>query len=67
MDDLKTLLIQKTERIGERIFIRFGNRTLTYRETNLLTNRLAHAFYTLGVRKGDHVAVMLPNCPEWIA
>ncbi|MCX5907161.1 MAG: AMP-binding protein [Deltaproteobacteria bacterium] len=67
MDDLKSVLMQKAKRIGEKIFIHFGNRTLTYRETNLLTNRLAHAFYTLGVRKGDLVAVMLPNCPEWIA
>lgn len=67
MDDLRTLLKEKAEKIGEKVFIRFGKRILTYREINLLANRLAHALYTLGVRKSDHVALMLPNCPEWIA
>lgn len=67
MDDLKILLAAKASQTGDRTYIRFRSRTLTFREIDLLSNRFAHAFHDLGLRKGDHVAVMLPNCPEWVA
>lgn len=67
MDDLKTLLADRARRIGSKPFIYFRDRILTYSQLTLLSNRFARAFHGLGVRKGDHVAVMLPNCPEWIA
>jgi len=67
LEDLKTLLAEKAARVGEKTYIYFRERTFTYREINLLSNKFANAFYELGVRKGDPVAVMLPNCPEWIA
>lgn len=45
--------------------------TLTYREVLDQTNRLASSLATLGVVKGSHVAVMLPNIPAfpltWLA
>ncbi|HEX9157476.1 MAG TPA: AMP-binding protein, partial [Syntrophales bacterium] len=67
MDDLKTLLAAQGGEIGDKVFVYFRERAITYREMNLLANRYARTFQSLGVRKGDHVAVMLPNCPEWIA
>ncbi len=39
---------------------------LTYRKLNEQVDRLATALYQLGVRKGDRVAVMLPNSPHYI-
>jgi acyl-coenzyme A synthetase/AMP-(fatty) acid ligase len=43
----------------------------TYRQVRDNVNRLASAFQTLGIRKGTHVGVMLPNVPEfpttWLA
>lgn len=39
---------------------------LTYRQLNEKVDRMATAFYQLGVRKGDRVAVMLPNSPHYI-
>ena len=39
---------------------------LTYKELNQLTDRLAAALYDLGVRKGDRVALYLPNCPQYV-
>jgi long-chain acyl-CoA synthetase len=38
---------------------------MTYRELQDATLRFATALYQLGVRKGDRVAVMLPNCPQF--
>ena len=40
------------------------NQSLTYRELDVAANRLACALLPLGVRKGTHVAVMLPNVAE---
>ncbi|WP_287157421.1 long-chain fatty acid--CoA ligase [Chloroflexus sp.] len=39
---------------------------LTYRQLNEKVDRMATALYQLGVRKGDRVAVMLPNSPHYI-
>ncbi|MBI5653402.1 MAG: alpha/beta fold hydrolase [Chloroflexi bacterium] len=42
----------------------FYDRTLTYRELNDATNRFANALIDLGVKKGDRVALLLPNSPQ---
>ncbi len=38
----------------------------TYRELGELVDRAANGFAKLGVKKGDSVAIMLPNCPQFI-
>ncbi len=40
--------------------------TLTYRQLQDQTLRFATALFQLGVRKGDRVALMLPNCPQLV-
>ena len=67
MDDLKTLLTEAVRLQGDKKYLFFRDRHLTYRELDLLSNRFSRVFRELGVCKGDHVAVMLPNFPEWIA
>jgi len=37
---------------------------LTYRQLKAQVDSLAGQLYTMGVRKGDRVAIMLPNCPQ---
>jgi long-chain acyl-CoA synthetase len=39
---------------------------LSYRQLNDQTRRFATALFQLGVRKGDRVAIMLPNCPQFV-
>jgi len=39
--------------------------TLTYEGLDLVSNSLAHSLRSLGVRKGDRVAVSLGNCAEF--
>jgi crotonobetaine/carnitine-CoA ligase len=63
---LGELIEDRAERNGERIFLRFKERAFTYNEMNRYANRCANAFTDLGVVKGDKVAIMLPNCPEYL-
>ena len=41
-------------------------KTLTYPELESRTNRLANALLSMGLRKGDRIAVLLYNCAEFI-
>jgi long-chain acyl-CoA synthetase len=49
--------------LGQRVTI--GGK-LTYQKLNELVDRFANALYQLGVRKGDRVAIMLPNSPHFV-
>src|SRR6202000_2852134 len=60
------LLADKAERVGDRTWLIFGEQRYSYAQAHELSNRYANGFASLGIRKGDHVAVMLPNCPEFI-
>ena len=42
----------------------FGDQRLTWLEFNRSINRLANALLGMGIRKGDKVATILPNCLE---
>ena len=41
-----------------------GGHRLTFRELDRRVNRLANALHDLGLRKGDRLALVLPNCLE---
>ncbi|MFC5587710.1 long-chain fatty acid--CoA ligase [Sporosarcina soli] len=49
-----------------RIAFIFGDEELTYAELKLSCDRFASALYKRGFRKGDRMAVMLPNSLEYI-
>ena len=44
----------------------FEDRSFTYQKLNLMANRMANGLKELGVKKGDRVALFLPNIPEFI-
>src|SRR6202012_2844723 len=60
------VLADKAQRVGDRTWLIYGKDRYTYARAHELSNRYANGFRALGVAKGDHVAVMLPNCPEFI-
>ena len=51
---------------GDAPAIRYLDRTTTYREMGDQANRMANAFKNLGLKKGDRVAFLTGNCPEYI-
>lgn len=44
-----------------------ATRTVTYQDLYVMTNRMAKALQTLGVKKGDRVAIYMPMIPELVA
>jgi long-chain acyl-CoA synthetase len=58
-------LDQTATRVPDRRAIVFGGMELTYGELKNLSERFAAALIALGVKKGDRVAVHLPNCPQF--
>lgn len=64
---LGDVLRSRAESHGTEPFLRFRDGELTYRDVDTEANRVAQGLVRLGVGKGDHVAVMLPNCPELVS
>ena len=60
------VLAERAARIPERPFLIWQGQTTSYSEVESITNRYANGFSAFGIRHGDHVAVMLPNCPEFL-
>jgi crotonobetaine/carnitine-CoA ligase len=50
----------------KKVFVFFKEEKVTYGELDEGTNRMANALLNLGIKKGDRVAVMLPNCVEFV-
>lgn len=44
----------------------FYGQKLTYQQLNEKTNQMAHALIKLGVKQGDRVILVLPNCPQMV-
>ena len=63
-------LVQSIERTAascpDSVALYFEGGAITYRELNLNANRVANGLQELSVGKGDRVAIMLPNIPEFV-
>ena len=59
-------LRENAKSFPDRIAIIQGKRRIDYKELNERTNRLANALMDMGVKKGDHVSVMLLTRPEYV-
>jgi long-chain acyl-CoA synthetase len=64
--NLVTLADETLQTFGEYPFLIFDDRTYTNKQIIQDATRLAGSLRKLGVKKGDNVVVMLPNCPEVI-
>jgi long-chain acyl-CoA synthetase len=66
----KELTFSRFDRMSElypdRTAILYLGEHFTYRRVRELSERLAGALRSLGVRKGDRVMIYIPNCIQWI-
>ena len=63
---LHGLLEQTAARYPQRIATVFFGAQLSYRALNAAADRFAHALLSFGLKRGDRVALMLPNCPQFL-
>jgi long-chain acyl-CoA synthetase len=63
---LNQLFEQSAEKFENHTAITFENQSMTYGELNQKIKKLAGSLYRLGLEKGDRVAIMLPNCPQYV-
>ena len=61
---LGRIVADKAREHGNRPFIIFEGRTVTYGDLDTIGNKLANGLAARGVRKGTHVALMIDNKPE---
>jgi crotonobetaine/carnitine-CoA ligase len=63
---LRELLGDGAKRHPDRVALIFNGQRWTYREFQREVNRAAHGLNGIGVRKGDRVALVLPNSAEFL-
>ncbi|MFC1915170.1 class I adenylate-forming enzyme family protein [Chloroflexota bacterium] len=64
--DLKLMLEETVNRYAGKTAIVLGERRISYAELDEASNKVANALKEMGVRKGDRVAMLSPNRPEFI-
>ena len=60
------ILARQAAAIGERVFVVFGDRAVTYGAANARANRVANALRALGVQQGMRVGILLRNRLEYL-
>ena len=63
---LSEALTRSAERFPKHTALNYMGRKISYRELDRLVNRFARALLDLGVKKGDKVALCLPNLPQTV-
>ncbi|TYP70187.1 long-chain-fatty-acid--CoA ligase [Paenibacillus methanolicus] len=64
--NLADFLVESASRYPNNAALSFMDKKVTYAELLQAAYRFAHGIRGLGVKKGDRVAIMLPNCPQLV-
>lgn len=59
-------LKEQAQAIGENDFFLWGDRAWTYAEADARVNRFVHVFHAQGIKKGDHVGILMNNHPDYL-
>ena len=60
------VLAETARKFPDHTAVLFYGKRITFSELNRMVNRFANALLASGVRKGDRVALMLPNIPQMV-
>ncbi|MFC2056346.1 class I adenylate-forming enzyme family protein [Chloroflexota bacterium] len=63
---LKLMLERVAERYGAKTAIVLGDRRLSYADLDKASNKVANALIKMGVSRGDRIAMLLSNSPEFV-
>jgi long-chain acyl-CoA synthetase len=64
-DSLVSLMEESFSKYADRTAYSFMGQNIGYQETDTKSQALAAYFQSLGLEKGDRVAVMMPNVPQY--
>jgi len=64
--NLGELLSAQAERLPNKVFLFFRELEVTYRQLDERANAVANGLHREGIRKGEAVALLLPNGPEFL-
>jgi len=64
-DSLVSLMEESFSKYADRTAYSFMGQNIGYQETDTTSQALAAYFQSLGLEKGDRVAVMMPNVPQY--
>ena len=63
---LGRILEKKAEKQPEKALVLFENRRITYKQFNQIANKYANLFISMNFKKGDTVALLMENRPEYL-
>lgn len=66
MDSLWLTLCDTAARRSDHPALRAMGSTMTWAELAAVAEAIAGGLYELGVRRGDRIAMILPNCPQFV-
>jgi len=64
--NLKQMLETAAETFAGKTAITCGERRVSYAELDKASNQVANAFVAIGVEKGDRIAMLMANSPEFV-
>ena len=65
--NLKLMLDEAVKRYGKKTAVAMGDSRLSYAQLDEASNKMANALIGVGVGKGDRVAMLMSNSPEFAA
>jgi len=65
--NVRELLVSTASLLPDRVALVLGDNRMTYRQLHLLSNKIANSLLAAGLRRGEHVAILMSYCPEWLA
>ncbi|HEX3036760.1 MAG TPA: AMP-binding protein [Thermodesulfobacteriota bacterium] len=64
---LPLILKERAKKLSDKPFLQYQNEEpLSFKEANTVANKIANGLIELGIKKGDRVAVFLPNCADYV-
>ena len=60
------IISKRAMEMPDKVYLYFAEKQWTYKEFHEVTNQMADSFTGLGLKKGSHVAILIPNSPEFL-
>jgi crotonobetaine/carnitine-CoA ligase len=60
------LIEEKARTQKDRVFLFFEDQKITYEQLDLVSNQFANGFRNFGIQKGDKIAIMMQNHPDYL-